>query len=67
MVGGSDALATMAGGLPVTSANRRIAGRIVRCLCEDREGGLWVATRDGRVLFLRDDVFTAFTNACRAA
>ncbi len=50
-------------GVPVTSANRpELRGDSVRCLCEDWEGGLWVATRDGRVLFLRDDVFTAFTN-----
>ena len=34
----------------------------VRCLCEDREGGLWIGTRDGKLRLLRDGVFTAFTN-----
>jgi ligand-binding sensor domain-containing protein/signal transduction histidine kinase len=34
----------------------------VRCLWEDRDNGMWIGTRDGRLLLLRDGVLTAFTN-----
>ena len=34
----------------------------VRCLCEDRNEGLWIGTRDGKLQFLRDGTFAAFTN-----
>lgn len=34
----------------------------VRCLWEDRDNGMWIGTRDGRLLLLRGGVLTAFTN-----
>lgn len=39
-----------------------LRGDSVRCLWEDRESGMWLATRDGRLLLLRDGSFTTFTN-----
>lgn len=39
-----------------------LRGDAVRCLWEDRDDGMWLATRDGRLLLLRDGVFTTFTN-----
>jgi signal transduction histidine kinase len=34
----------------------------VRCLQEDRDDGMWIGTRDGQLLLLRNRVLTAFTN-----
>ena len=39
-----------------------LRGDSVRCLQEDRDHGMWIGTRDGRLLLLRDGVLTAFTN-----
>jgi signal transduction histidine kinase len=34
----------------------------VRCLWEDRDDGMWLGTRDGRLFLLRKGNFTRFTN-----
>lgn len=48
--------------MPSSSSMAGLRGDSVRCLQEDRDHGLWIGTRDGRLLLLRDDVLTAFTN-----
>lgn len=39
-----------------------LRGDVVECLCEDRRGGLWVGTRNGKLVHWNAEQFTAFTN-----
>ena len=39
-----------------------LRGDSVRCLQEDRDRGMWIGTRDGRLILLRDDGFITITN-----
>ena len=39
-----------------------LRGDVVECLCEDGRGGLWVGSRNGKLMHWRNDQFTAFTN-----
>ena len=39
-----------------------LRGDVVECLCEDRRGGLWVGSRNGKLMHRSHEQFTAFTN-----
>ena len=39
-----------------------LRGDVVECLCEDRRGGLWIGSRNGKLMHWSNEQFTAFTN-----